>query len=398
MIELTKEQQNVHDSALKWFKESNKSHITIGGLAGTGKTTIIGFITKTIRSMYDNLPIAYVTYTGKASTVLKKKTTLKWDDYVGTIHSLIYKPIIDENGIIKGWKRRKEIDYSLIILDESSMVGKEIWEDLLSYGIPIIAVGDHGQLPPIGKENFSLMENPELKLIKIHRQALENPIIKLSLYARKHGEIPTKIFGKNAAKFDFYSDPKARDIINKYNIKEDSQILCGMNKTRVKLNNVIRNNNGFDTNEPLGGEKLICLKNNKNANIMNGQMGILQSSTIKTDFLMDLKIIMDDVNTYPFSLLSHRKAFGEINYDIVLRESYNKKILNGYDSCDEKPFVNVFDFGYAISVHKSQGSEYEKIILIEERNSYQTDDDYARWLYTGITRAREKLVIIENFY
>lgn len=169
-IKLTKEQQNAHDSIIDWFKSDMSPYISVGGLAGTGKTTLIGFITKTLQNEDLVRTIAYVAYTGKASTVLKSKIKDRgWNDYVGTIHSLIYIPIKDKDtGEIKYWGKRDEIDADLIVLDEASMVDKDIWKDLLSYDIPILVVGDHGQLPPIGENNFSLMKNPDIKLETIH--------------------------------------------------------------------------------------------------------------------------------------------------------------------------------------------------------------------------------------
>lgn len=399
MITLTKEQQAVHDSTVDWYTQNRCNYLTISGVAGTGKSTLIGFIVDTIKKQSEYISVAYVTYTGKASSVLRSKIDkLDFNDYVGTIHSLIYKPVIDATGQIIKWILRDSMPYSLIVLDEASMVGKEIWEDLLGYEIPIIAVGDSGQLPPIGKDNFSLMEDSNLKLEKIHRQALNNPIIKLSLHVRRNGCIPTKVFGPGVAKFNYDSNVP-RDILYNYNFKTNSQILCGMNKTRVTLNNLVRGVHKYDDRcEPYAGEKLICLKNNKKINIMNGQTGYLVSASIKTDFLIDLNIIMDSHGDETITALSHKKAFGQTNYDICSKELYNEKILKGLDFVGKKPNINMFDFGYAISVHKSQGSEWDRIILIEERNQFQDDEQYARWLYTAITRASKKLIIISDFY
>jgi len=396
MIKLTKQQQDIHDQVIDWFNSAPSNYLSIGGFAGVGKTTLIGFITETLKNKIGELPIAYVTYTGKASLVLRDKIqNLDSNDYVNTIHSLIYRPVVDINGKLIRWALKNEVPYSLIILDEASMVDKKIWNDLKSYGIPILAVGDQGQLPPIG-ENFSLMEKPHLLLTEIHRQALENPIIKLSMDVRDTGFIPTKTFGKTVAKFD-YSDIRAQKILSNYKYKRDSQILCGLNKTRVKINNHIREINNFERNDPYQNEKLICLKNNKDLNIMNGQMGRLNSAKIETNFLLTLNIAMvgEQVNTY---CLTHRKCFGKVKYEVPTKEIHNKKILKGFSHYDKNPKINLFDFGYCISVHKSQGSEWNTIILIEERNYYQSDDDYKRWLYTAITRARTTLVIIDNYY
>jgi exodeoxyribonuclease-5 len=240
------------------------------------------------------------------------------------------------------------------------------------------------------------MRDPDLRLETIHRQALGNPIIKLSMLVRRHGRVPIGIFGPNAAKLDYSIDQRPKDILHGYDYRTDSQILCGMNKTRVKLNDLVRGINNFDSDDPLQGEKLICLMNNKELGIMNGQTAILEEAAIKTKLLLDLKLRMDGYSGI-INALTHRKAFGSVKYDVAVKELYNEKLLTGL-TYSHRPKVNIFDFGYAISVHKSQGSEFDRVILIDERNSYQTDDDYARWLYTGITRASKKLVIIDNFY
>ena len=399
MITLSKEQQSVHDDVVVWVNNyynrssNNRSWISVAGLAGTGKTTLIKFITKTLVAQKDYYNIAFVTYTGKASVVLKNKLgSLSEQYYVGTIHSLIYKPIIDEYGKITGWMLKPYIDQDLIVVDEGSMVGKELWNHLLSYGKPIIVVGDHGQLPPIGSTNFSLMKEPDLILKEIHRQALENPIIKLSLYARKYGSVPTKIFGREAAKIDWIL-PSAKNALYNYKVGDDTQILCGMNKTRVTLNKILRQKNNFERKEPCIGEKIICLMNNKDDFVMNGQSGYINEITLREKFLYDINMNVDGDN-FERNLIVYTGGFHKEKYDVVMDEIIHDKVKR---ECTPGKKINVFDYGYAISVHKSQGSEWDKVILVEERNFYQSDEDYARWLYTGITRAKNKLLIIKNF-
>ena len=359
----------------------------------THNTTLIGFITDTIKNSFqNNYGIAYITYTGKASLVLKSKVKADYNDYVGTIHSLIYKPIIKDN-IVVGWMKKGQIDYDLIIVDEGSMVGKDIWKDLISFKVPIIVVGDHGQLPPVGDTNFSLMNEPDLILKEIHRQALENPIIKLSFLARKEGKIPQGVYGKTAAKIDWLHEV-SRSALNNFTLNNDTQILCGMNKTRVKINSDIRTKLNFDRKEPCIGERLICLLNNKEDMVMNGSMGITKEVKIYSEHLYDIKFKIDGFNDES-NLLVYKGAFGKEKYDAAIKDVQNEKVKKQvYDGRK----LNLFDFGYCISVHKSQGSEWDKIILIEERNFYQSDEDFSRWLYTGITRAKNKLLIIDNYF
>ncbi len=419
MIELSQEQQQILNDVMGWVDDfyagkTDKPYTTLGGVAGSGKTTVLGFIADELRNRQAYIRIGFITYTGKASIVLKGKLTeIGENDFIGTIHSLIYFPITDEyTGKIEGWSLKEDMPVNFIIVDEASMVGKDIWKDLLEYNIPIIAIGDHKQLPPVGNDKFNLMEDPEHVLTEIHRQALDNPIIQLSMVAREEGWIDYGVYGKGVAKLH-WTDPRCKQIITSYNKDSDLIALCGMNRTRVQLNKMIRAKYKFK-GVPKPGEKLICLKNNKNLGIMNGQLGFLQEIKKLGPKFYTLQMKMDGMNMdiWPYVL---KDGFGKVSSNDVYAESntldiklelgdeiekfWRSKTPDYFMGLDEKRQMNVdlFDFGYAISVHKSQGSEWGRVIMFDERNSYQTDDDYSRWLYTGITRAREKLIIIEDF-
>ncbi|KKQ71073.1 MAG: Exodeoxyribonuclease V, partial [Candidatus Shapirobacteria bacterium GW2011_GWE2_38_30] len=158
-----------------------------------------------IREENKKIRVAFASFTGKATRVLRGKLaemeTVYKEDSIGTIHSLIYSPIVDTKKNIVGWKKKDEIEADLIVIDEGSMVDGTIWGDLVSYGLPIVVVGDHGQLPPI-RGDFNLMERPMVKLEKIHRQAEKNPIIKVSMLAREEGKIPFEKFGNGVEKMN----------------------------------------------------------------------------------------------------------------------------------------------------------------------------------------------------
>ena len=170
MFELSPDQNKTIKTLLDFCEAKNKKDgfITLGGYAGTGKTTLISELRKKLNDTDPKIKVAFCAFTGKADQVLKNKLitnqTLLKKDAISTIHSLIYRTIEDERGAVLGWIRKEddEIDFDLIIVDEASMVDQKIWEDLKSYGVPIIAVGDHGQLPPISG-SFNLMSSPQLK-------------------------------------------------------------------------------------------------------------------------------------------------------------------------------------------------------------------------------------------
>ena len=358
----------------------------MGGYAGTGKTTLIGILRQRLHKENKNLHVAFCAYTGKAARVLRNKLieakALFPTDFVGTIHSLIYSPIEDEKSKeIIGWQKKEEIEADLIIVDEASMVDLFIWQDLLSYGIPIIAVGDHGQLPPI-RENFNLMATPDLKLEEIHRQAKENPIIGLSIMARENGQIPVGLFGKNIKKMSYIepeSQEKVEELLKNYN--ENTLILCGYNKTRIKINDFIRNSLGFEDKEPRLGDRVICLRNNRIKGIFNGMLGTIFGIRSKDDEFYSAQIVMDGEEDI-YKGLIFKSQFGAPEPINFTKERFR---LRDHD---------IFDFGYALTVHKAQGSQAKRVVLFEERFSKMDDEQWRRWLYTGVTRAEEELFIV----
>jgi ATP-dependent exoDNAse (exonuclease V) alpha subunit len=348
--------------------------------------------------------VAFCSYTGKAARVLREKlkehdATYK-QDQISTIHSLIYSPIINKKNEITGWKLKDNLEVDFIIIDEASMVNYKIWQDLLSYRKRILAVGDHGQLPPI-HGSFNLMKDPELTLEQIHRQAKDNPIIKLSIMARKKGFIPIGQFSPSVVKINQQRAENAK-IVNRLlaDYDKDTMILCGYNFTRVELNKFVRNQIGHDKFAPVPGDRVICLRNNYDKNIFNGMTGtILELSPENDDFYFAL--IKMDGEEQPYEGLIHKKQFGE---EKTLGSGYNKDNDKKSDTDDAKKEkfndtkflmkADLFDFGYAFTVHKAQGSQAKKVILFEQRFSHMDDNEWKKWLYTGITRAQEHLYIV----
>jgi len=381
--------------------------VIVGGYAGTGKTTLLAHLRKEITRSFPNLSIAFVTYTGKASSVLKQKLDSHQvdtgRDYVGTIHGLIYKPETKWDRLLKSyvivdWKLKdeSEIFSDIIIIDEGSMISQQIWNDLKSMQRSIIVMGDHGQLPPIG-DSFNLLAKPDFKLKTIHRQALNSPIIALSKFVRENGYVPfNRIFGPGVFKLA-WNHKKCKHIWNNRVVFDENLItLCAFNTTRVELNNKIRKKLDYSGNVPTPGERIVCLQNDHKRGIMNGQIATLL-------WLMpedhDIYRMTVDVDGYPDPLecTVATKCFDQVSYTMYDR---TKKSKNQYNYVVDKGIgpIDYFDFGYAMSVHKSQGSEWNKVILFEQRTKRWDDEYYARWLYTGITRAKEKLFIISDYW
>ena len=416
-IELSQEQQHIINYIMSEMKRCNFScgsssfrdlfNIIVGGYAGTGKTTLLAFLRKEIKVAYPNLSVALVTYTGKASSLLKSKMESNYvdlsRDFIGTIHSLIYKAQVRWDKklnchVIIGWKLKTpdEVYYDLIIIDEGSMVSKEIWDDLQKLEKPIIVMGDHGQLPPIG-DSFNLMEHPHFKLNEIHRQALNSPIILLSKFVRDNGYIPfNTVFSKGVFKIS-WNHNKCKELWDSLIFDENIIVLCAFNSTRCELNSTIRNKLDFKEKIPCPSERIICLQNDHVRGIMNGQIATLIWIMPEGQDLYRMTLNVDGYNDYFEAGAVSDKCFGQVTYTMYDKSEAGKKQYNYAVKKGIAP-INYFDYGYAISVHKSQGSEWNKVVLFEQRTKHWDDQYYARWLYTAITRAKEKLFIISDYW
>jgi exodeoxyribonuclease-5 len=386
MQNLSHDQELSLKHLLEWYKKDkgDMQYVTLGGYAGTGKTTLIAILRQELHKIDKHLSIGFASYTGKAARVLQRKLAeekaILPQDTVGTIHSLIYTPIVNANEEIVGWKTKEEIECDLIIIDEASMVDGIIWEHLLSYQKPIIVVGDHGQLPPI-RGNFNLMQKPDVTLTQIHRQAHLNPIIAISIQAREKGQIDVGRYSDRVIKFsrdDSETQEQLTEMLGNYS--KETLILCGYNKTRKRLNAYIRNSLGFESPTPVSGDRVICLRNNHKEKIYNGMVGTILHIEKKDDQWYAAEIAMDGSDDHYHGFIS----VDQFGADSALNFTENRRQTVRGD---------LFDFGYALTVHKAQGSQAKRVILFEERFAKMDDDQWRRWLYTAVTRAEEELFI-----
>lgn len=394
-MKLSDDQKQVLREIWRWFFKENfdtkfkdKSYLTFGGYAGTGKTTMMAVFRQGLHKRKPKKKVAFCSYTGKATRVLEetlnKHGARYSDDMIGTIHSLIYEPVTNDSGQVIRWQKKRKLSVDLIIVDEASMVDSYIWSDLRSFDKPILAVGDHGQLPPIRGE-FNLMEEPDIKLEKIHRQAKGNPIIELSEQVRQGKEIPIGDFGavKKYDQTDWETKSVVEDILA--NFDNLWLVLVGYNRSRIQLNNEIRQMNGMMTEEPQADDRVICLKNNYRKGIYNGMLGTITSIREKENergqpLWYKMRAKMDDGTSYSGK---------------VLKEQFNaQQTINKPEGLDYEEMGDLFDFGYALTVHKAQGSQAPKVLVFEERFKQMSDEDWKRWLYTAVTRAEEELIIV----
>lgn len=410
MVELTKDQDYVFKKVMERLGGGNSNnsqfspdfkYITIGGFAGTGKTFLISIIRNEIYNKWKRVNVAFVTFTGKASSVLSLKleenNSIFDSDSCSTIHSLIYKPELKydlktKKMVINRWIKKPKLDFDLIIIDEASMVNGQIWNDLVEYNIPIIAVGDHGQLPPIG-DQFNLMMKPNYVLMEIKRQALDNPIIRLSQDIRNGIDIPFGFYDKN--NHDVFKLPwdsnECRSVLNSIDfLHDDVIVLCGFNKTRVAFNKMVRSKYGFTNDEPYPGEKIIFLKNNYMSKVLNGMLGKVLFFMYEAKNVYELTVSIEGYE-HPYSGLVFNGCFGKEKYDDSLIELQDKKYKRIIKNSNHGS-IDLCDFGYAITTHKSQGSEFKKVICFIE--GYWDEEYMRKFKYTAVTRAKEKLFLI----
>lgn len=386
MITLSKEQQRVYNKIMSWFhKVSMDRHtnndreyfLRVGGYAGTGKTTLISKLVSEFTP-----DICYVmSYTGKAVNVLRKKGI----EHAMTIHSTIYTPEENDDGSVYFCQRNVDDleEVQLFIIDEASMIPYSLHKDIMDFGIPTLYVGDHGQLEPVQQEEnpFNLMSNPDYTLEEVHRHALDNPILKLATDVRE---------GKTVR----LSDPTLHNVTSMgnfsdaiKNLTQYDQIICARNETRVLLNNLCRdqlwsNVPAYLRAAPRKGDKVMCYRNNKEYLIYNGQSFIVDKIVCCSPLCPSMRFdIIGEDGRLIRDVLIPKKSFG----------------LASPTSATRKRYLVPFDYGYAITCHKAQGSEYENVLVVHEPGMHlKHGKNPTRWLYTAITRAREKLTMTQR--
>ena len=416
MITLSKDQLNAKNTILDWVQTNNRSlYITLGGYAGTGKSSLIAEIRKSIPKRWK---VAFCAFTGKAAGVMKDKllavNAINDNDYIGTMHSLMYMVREDPETKLKVFEKKSFIDYDLIVVDEASMVNQDLFIDLRSYHIPMLFVGDHGQLPPISSDDFNLMSEPMIRLEEVHRFGENSALLDLSIMARNGESIPFKQFDEKVAKVK-ETDPMVNDFIhNHLGDFSNGVCLCGTNNTRVDVNQLIRYNSGIidDIGDkiPRTDDRVVCLKNNRSLidPIYNGQLGTITSiaNVDKLDDVYSMGILMDE--GFGYKGFVNRDNFGKMKYasdgkeyitvkELMQLKSYltiaEKKMMRGKVG-KKKLYFDSFDFGYCLTVHKAQGSEWGNVLLFEEISGYWDDEYKRKWLYTAITRSNDRLLII----
>ena len=304
-------------------------------------------------------------------------------DNCSTIHQAIYRVSRGPDGRFYGFNFDRFKTYQdVIIVDEGSMVPQDVFTDLLSKGVPIIVIGDHGQLPPVEKANktpFNLMSSPDYTLTTIHRNA--DGIKKLATDIRHEDPIR---FDKSYDNVEKYPHKQLR-LSSDYNHKKDI-IIVGGNYTRVSINKNILSSLGFNKQVDIG-MKLIALRNDWKIDppIFNGQIFTVESISANEEeyYLLDL---VDETGVTYESVKVAKYAFG-----VAKPYAPKSKYLTTRQGTPIYIPYLPFDHAYAITCHKSQGSEWDNVIVIDESTMFR--EHATRWIYTAVTRAAKQLTI-----
>lgn len=378
---LTNGQEKGLKTAVERYK-NREPYTVIAGYAGTGKSTLVSHIVDALN--ISPISVCYVAFTGKASLVLREKGC----ENSMTAHKLLYHSKEKPDGTFEH-KPRKSLEwpYKLIVVDEVSMIPTDMWDLLLSHNVHVIALGDPGQLPPIDGES-ELLKHPHVFLDEVVRQAQDSEIIRLSMDIREGVSLkPYKgneviIISKNQLN-DFYYSGADQIIAAKNITRNDINWKC----RKIKFGNDV-------PNYPIVGEKAICLKNywnvlsdNKDP-LINGMIGELSNinfshNVFKYRDMMSASFTIGGNNTFNHLFMDY-KLFTE-----------SKQTINNDNWMDFRGLAKpmLFDYAYCITCHKSQGSEFDKVLVF---NEYMKSTDHKRWLYTAATRAKKKLIIVAD--
>lgn len=391
-IELNKKQQLGLKLAVDRFKSGEK-YTVIAGYAGTGKSTLVRFIIDALNISEDS--VCYATFTGKAAEVLRKKGNKN----AMTLHKLLYDSIPKSDGTF--YRRPKEsLDYDLVVVDEISMVPGKFIELLFSYNCHVICLGDPYQLPPIDKNDANtLLDNPHIFLDEIMRQEAESEIIQLTMKIRNGEDIPF-MHGK-----EVIVAPKAELVTG--HLTWADIIICATNKTRHDMNRQKRELLGY-SGVLQTGERIIVKRNywedcDEDGNaLVNGTIGTVANPY--ESFVRIPSYVKNNRRDLPLIgcifTPDGGKSFDtfEIDKDYLLKEEPCVDWRVSYQLGKLKPKIGDIlpkqaTYGYALTCHAAQGSEFDKVLVIEESFPFDKTE-HQRWLYTAVSRSAEKCILV----
>ena len=365
MVEWSPQQDEALLKVSAWLKDRTGPQVfRLFGWAGTGKSTLAQHLAQGVKS------VKYAAFTGKAALVMRKHGCRG----ASTIHSLIYSLVSEKEGEPKFAldPESEALTADLIVIDEVSMVDEALGRDLLSFGTKVLVLGDPFQLPPVQGAGFFTAAEPDMMLTEIHRQAADNPIIRMSMDIREGGYLEHGRYGE--------SEVIGKDRVDREAVIAADQVLAGRNKTRVAYNDRLRELKGMPRHEPVVGDRLVCLRNNPQKKLLNGQ--IWKATDVNTRSAAPYSMMID-----PHAPTGKAKSQAKVVTHAAFFSGEEDAL-----SWPERRQFDEFTFGYCLTVHKAQGSQWDNVYLFDE--SFVFREDRQRWLYTGVTRASEKITVV----
>lgn len=422
-FEPTGQQGDAIDKIHDWYRAPFAGQVfRLFGYAGTGKTTIARHIVEQL-----GVRALYAAYTGKAAYVLRGKGCAD----ASTIHSLIYQPVEkarqhlnelrdqlaetwdpDEQRELRARIAREqaklespdwilqedsELDGApLLVLDEVSMVGERIAHDLMSFGTRILCLGDPAQLPPVDGGGYFINAAPDHLLTEVQRSALDSPVLRMATAIRSSepGAAGYGVLGRDG-------DSGRVDRLSIGDLLAFDQVLVGRNATRWQACHLIRALRGFTAPHPVAGDRIMALANSSMCNVFNGQQfDVLEHRP-------------DPTGREDRHHLTVRDDDGDVRMLTVwaagFRDLEGEKQVKRVGRGD----IAAATWAQAITTHKSQGSEWPSVLVVDEAGvfhnaAYREHAKVAghavaaieghvngrRWLYTAVTRASERVVIV----
>src|SRR6476661_5711302 len=318
------------------------------GFAGTGKTTLARHIADGVDG-----EVKFAAFTGKAALVMRNKGC----DGASTIHSLIYRTREsgEEQPSFELWDDAPASKAKLIVIDECSMVDAELGRDLMSFDCPLLVLGDPAQLPPIQGGGFFTNTEPDAMLTEVHRQAQDDPIVRMSMDIREGRELDIGRHGE--------SEVVSRNELDPDRVMQADQVLLGRNNTRRASHMRVRQSEQVEDPLPVAGDKLVCLRNNRKKGLFNGGLWRVKSRAQSKSKIVTMRVSPDE-------------EFGGRVTKVSVRADCFSGGIEDIPWEQRKPY-DEFDYGYVLTVHKSQGSQWDDVVLFDESFAFQ--DSRARW-------------------
>lgn len=395
------QQQKALRRVSRWLRDGEHPIFRLFGYAGTGKSTLARHLAE------DAGRVFFAAYTGKAAAVLRNMGCPE----AKTIHSLIYKVRdgdpsdlvtvaaeldalrkedppdevaikLKERELEKARDKARQPRFELnpdsklrgadlLVVDEVSMVDERMGRDLLSFEVPVLVLGDPAQLPPVRGAAFLTAADPDVMLTEIHRQAKDDPIVHLASLTRRR-QLP---------EFGEYGETRVirrADFDPVKELSEGEQIIVGKNVTRKRANVRRRERLGFDDPLPVAGDRLVCLRNNHGLGLANGAIwNVVERAGDPDDGYIPLLLEEDVEGGQRLAVDVHTCHFLDEDLPWFQRQEAEE-----------------FDFAYALTCHKAQGSQWPGVVVVDESSCFR--DNRWRWLYTAVTRAAEKLVLVRS--